>query len=1274
MKKYHITFILSLLTTCYTFSQEWIWSNQLESPGNLYPSPNIVSAIITDDNNNVYHCGGFDGSTMTIQDAILSNSVGSTWDGFVSKFDENGKLLWLRQIHSDGNDDAVAMAIVGNYLFVIGPYSDLVTFAPGKTLTHSGGSFDSYLAKYDLDGNFIKATQIFWSANIARAKDMTYDSRRKELVITGFLKTEINYFDGSVNQNIPSKEGGKDIFIVQADTSGTVKNINTFWTLALNNKSVIKDVNISADSNYYLSGDLVDKLIFAPGDTIYGDLLSDALLIKVDKNLNKTWTRIASSSGYDHANSGASDKDGNIYLTGKVSTDITFYNSSGYSPVVLPATSGIDLFVAKYYPDGRIAWAKRKGGKGNDDGFGIAINENLVQLIGNYADTIIFNDDTLTSSSTVDINTSFAVLDLDGNEIGAQGIGGTGEDIGRSLAINKNGRTIISGYFTSPTLSIKDSTYTNTLPTTARDGFIASFSYPFKGVITKENDITCPNGNNGKLLVTSYFGIGPYTYAWSSPDTNTIESNDSVAFNLAAGTYSVTITDSRGQHTTSPAFVLADPEDFNITLLPSDLSCYESEDGAINTTVTGGTPSYNYAWEGPSGNDPVAKDQVDLLAGKYTITVTDSKGCKAKDSVDVLQPDKIIFGNVVVAPSDPAGTGSIDLDVSGGAGNYTYAWVFNTTDSLIGRTYDTLKNLIDGDYKAYAIDQDLCQQDTTISVPGAEMRVDLVGTNVTCYNDGNGSAYATIISGRKSYPFIFTFRDEFNNPISPVNDSIIESLLPGKYFVTATEQGGDNRIAMDTVIIAQPDTLTLSFDADSVDCNGKETGVITLTVSGGNGSNTYLWSNGSVSKNLTNIPAGKYNVRVTDSKSCTSIDSTIVEEPTALNVNVVLNHIISCKGYNDGRLLANVSGGITPYTYSWDDPVNQVNQVAVNLYSGNYAVTVTDMNGCINSDSYNLTEPLPLSLATVDTNHITCKNANDGSISVEMAGGTAPYSYSWNQTGLGNTNTIQGLFPVLYALTVTDANGCVNDSLSFKVQSPPSQLKLEEIIENHVDNKCFDGTSGRLTVRADGGWEDYQFSSDLQNWKNDSNFVDLASSAYTISVKDKNGCIANLGIEVLQPTELSIIVNASENVIEAEGNGGTLPYLFSLNGGAWQELGTFNSLRTGSYSVELVDANGCSISSENVVLTDINTTKADEYPGIYPNPSKGMFNLFFNSSSGTELNIEILSLLGSSIYNDTEYISAGENQVVPIDISDQEPGVYLLRINGTVSDTKLIIK
>lgn len=1274
MKKCHITFILSLLTTCYSFSQEWIWSNQLESPENVYPSSNIVSDIITDNNNNVYHCGGFDGSTLTIQGLSLPNSVSSKWDGFVCKFDESGNLIWLNQIHSDANDEAVSMAIIGNYLFVVGTYRDLVTFAPGKTLTHSGGSYDTYLAKYDLDGNFIKATQILWSADIARAKDMTYDSYRKELVITGFLKTEINYFDGSINRNIPSKEGGKDIFIVQADTSGTIKKINTFWTLYYNNGSVIKDVNISADSSYFLSGDLVDKLIFAPGDTIYGDLLSDALLIKVDKNLNKTWTRIASSSGYDHANSGVSDKDGNIYLVGKVSTDVTFYNSPGYSSVVLPATSGIDLFIAKYYTDGRIAWAKRKGGKGSDDGFSIAINENLIQFVGNYADTIIFNDDILTSSSTSDINTSFAVLDLDGNEIGAKGIGGTGEDVGHALAINKNGRTLISGYFTSPTLNIGDSAYTNTQPTTARDGFIASFSYPFKGVLTLENAITCPNGNNGKLLVTTYFGVGPYTYAWSSPDTNTIESNDSVAFNLAAGTYSVTITDSRGQHVTPPAFVLTDPENFNITLIPSELSCYESGDGTINTTVTGGTPTYGYAWEGPSGEDPVAKDQVNLLAGKYTLTVTDSKGCKAKDSIDVLQPDKIIFGNVLVVPSDPAGTGSIDLDVSGGAGNYTYAWVFNTTDSLIGRTYDTLKNLIEGDYKAYATDQDLCQQDTTISVPGAEMRVDLVGTDVTCYNDGNGSAYATIIAGRKSYPFLFTFKDEFNNPISPINDSILENLLPGKYFVTAEEQGGDNRVATDSVIITQPDTLTLSFDTDSVKCYGEETGVITLTVSGGNGSNTYLWSNGSVSKNLTNIPSGKYKVRVTDSKSCTSTDSTIIEEPTTLNVGVAINHIISCKGYNNGRLIANVSGGITPYSYSWDDPGNQVNQVAVNLFTGNYTVTVTDMNGCINSDSYNLTEPLPLSLASVDTNHVTCMNANDGSISVSMFGGTSPYSYSWNQTGLGNTNTINGLFPVLYALTVTDANGCVNDSLSFQVQSPSSQLKLEEITAEHVDNKCFDGTSGKLTVQASGGWGDYQFSSDLSNWQNDSSFTNLASYAYTISVKDKNGCIVGTGIDVLQPIELTISINSGQDVIEVEGDGGTIPYLFSLNGGAWQELGTFTNLPAGSYSVELIDANGCSTSSEDVQLTDINNPKIVEYPSIYPNPSHGMFNLVFSSSSDTELNIEILSLLGSSIYSNTEYILPGENQIVNIDISNQEPGVYLLRINGVTSDTKLIIE
>lgn len=1272
MKKYFTFLVFTLISSQVSFPQEWAWSNSLSSSGEVYPSAAIMIGLVTDQDNNVYQTGFYDSQPLTIGNDTTLPNIGN-WDGFICKYNENGKLQWARSMAGINRDQVVAIQIIDNYIFVLGAFkNDDIYFTPTSFLTNYD-HYDIFLAKYDLNGNFIKSTRIFWGTNSDRPRDMLYDNVSKQLVIIGNFKDDINYedeFAATITVNTESIDG-KDLFVAKLDTSGYVTNFKS-WQLS-NSNSVLRGIDWGNDTSYYVSGELTGALYFDTNDSIKGDLVkSDAMIFKLDDNLDKIWAIKGGGSGYDHTSSSVSDIYGNIYICGIVEGSVTFdKNPDGDQSDPTVGYGLQDMFLAKYNSSGSMQWLKTKGSIGDDIAFGLSYNENIVQFCGNFADTVIFNNDTLTTVNGNDLNTSFAIFDLDGNEIGAQSISGDSTELGLEIIFSKDGSTIITGYSLSDPLTIGDSVYANTSST--RNGFIASYKYPFKSFFSKSTPITCPGGSNGELVVSTYYGVGPYSYDWSSPDTNTIENNGSTAFNLSAGSYMVTVTDSKGQIASTNYYVLDDPEDIIITTDSTNLSCFESEDGTISTSVTGGTAPHSYVWSGPSGNNPTAKDQTNLTVGEYQLEVTDNEGCIARDTVIITQPTQITFGNVVVVPDDIT-KGSIDLDVNGGTGIYTYAWVYNLTDSLVGRVNDTLLNLDAGDYKAYAIDNSLCQADTFITVPSALLRVDLVGTDITCYNNEDGAAYAAIISGRKSFPFVYTFEDEYNNPINPVSDSIIQNLTPGKYFVTATEQGGENRIALDSIIINQPDSLTLSFDSDSVLCYGASNGIITLTVSGGNGSNTYLWSNGSNSKNLTNVSTGWYSVTVTDSKYCEATDSSLVEEPDSLIVNIDIDKSITCYGFSSGRLIANVTGGTPSYSFLWDDPGNQTNKTATNLFSGNFIVEVTDINGCSNSASQELTDPLPLTFASVDTNNITCLNANDGSISVTMAGGTSPYTYSWNQAGLGNNNNIEGLFPVFYALIVSDANGCKNDSLSFQVKSPASQLSVAEVIDQHTNNLCFGDNRGQIAVEASGGWGGYEFSRDQIDWQPDSIFTNLLASTYTISVRDSFGCIINLNLEITEPSELSISISSIENIIEAEGNGGTPPYLFSINNGAWQETSIFTELARGSYSVEIIDANGCGPISDNVLLTDVEEINTNKFLDIYPNPSSGIFNLSFNLETDTELVIEIFSVTGSKVFSNIDLLPAGNDNILELDLGSQEPGVYLLQINGVVHDTKLIIE
>jgi hypothetical protein len=826
MKKYFTFLLIILVSPIILYSQEWTWSHSLSSSGEVYPSSAIMLNIVTDQDNNVYHTGFYDSQPLSIgNDTILPNA--GNWDGFICKYNENGDLQWARSIAGSNRDQVVDIEIVDNHIFVIGAFkSNFLYFTPTDSLANFN-HYDIFLAKYDLDGNFIKSTRVFWGSGSDRPRDMLYDNVSKQLVIIGNFKDETNYENESASTITvyPTSAGGKDLFAAKLDTSGYVTDFKT-WELT-NSNSVLRGIDWGHDTSYYVSGELSGALYFDANDSIKEyENKTDAIIFKLDENLNKVWAIKGGGSGYDHTYSSVSDIYGNIYLCGIVDGSVTFdKNIIGDQSEPTIGYGLEDMFLAKYNPLGTLQWLKTKGSIGMDNAFGIAYNENIIQICGNYADTIIFNNDTLTTINSNDFNTSFAIFDLDGNEIGAQSISGDSTELGLDVLFAGDGSTVIAGYSLSNPITIGDSVYSNTSNT--RNGFIGSFKYPFKAFFSESTPITCPGESIGELTVSTYFGVGPYSYDWFSPDTNTIENNGPTAFNLTAGSYMVTVTDSKGQIASTNYFVLDDPDDFLITTDSTNLTCFESGNGTITTSVSGGTMPYNYAWSGPSGDNPTDKDQVNLTAGEYHLVVTDDEGCTARDTVILTQPSQIIFGNVIIVPDDIT-KGSIDLDVSGGTGAYVYAWVYNISDSLIGRVNDTLLNLDAGDYKTYVTDDNLCQVDTIITVPSATLRVDLIGTDVTCYNDEDGSAFATIISGRKTFPFTYSFEDEFKNPITPVSDSIIQNLSPGKYFVTATEQGGENRTASDSVIISQPDSLSLNFDADSVLCFGNSNGITLL--------------------------------------------------------------------------------------------------------------------------------------------------------------------------------------------------------------------------------------------------------------------------------------------------------------------------------------------------------------------------------------------------------------------------------------------------------------
>ena len=218
MKKLILLLFLLTVTISISWGQNWKWSAHLLCNGDVTPLN-----VITDNSNNVYLAGTYNNGTLQIGNDTIHNFGGQ--DGFVCKFNQNGTLLWLKRIGGTLQDETVSMVINGNNLYVAGNFkSPTLYFTPSNTLSNVD-NFDSYLAQYDLNGNFIAATSIFYGINVERVKQMIFDPLQNSLLFIGQFKNQLKYFDGIGEVTVPTRSStDKDLFIAKSDFTGAIKD------------------------------------------------------------------------------------------------------------------------------------------------------------------------------------------------------------------------------------------------------------------------------------------------------------------------------------------------------------------------------------------------------------------------------------------------------------------------------------------------------------------------------------------------------------------------------------------------------------------------------------------------------------------------------------------------------------------------------------------------------------------------------------------------------------------------------------------------------------------------------------------------------------------------------------------------------------------------------------------------------------------------------------------------------------------------------------------
>ena len=290
-----LTFGILLFQVSLINGQDWQWGQQFESTGNVYPVD-----IGTDDQSNVYITGRFDSGDLTIGTDLLT--LQGDWDIFLSSFATDGTYRWSISIAGTGRDDVGALAIdQNNNLYIVGSFrNDAIYFTPTDSLENSD-NYDAFLAAYDSDGNFLYANRIFWGTDTEKLLAITINETQNKLAVAGNFKTELIYNDGASDVTIAAV-GPKDQFVAEFDLSGNFQDISVFTVTK--QQTTLTNISVCADGGYFVGGDLRERINFSGTEFLEGEAVNmDAMVFRLDENLNYLWGRLGRGNDFDHVNS-----------------------------------------------------------------------------------------------------------------------------------------------------------------------------------------------------------------------------------------------------------------------------------------------------------------------------------------------------------------------------------------------------------------------------------------------------------------------------------------------------------------------------------------------------------------------------------------------------------------------------------------------------------------------------------------------------------------------------------------------------------------------------------------------------------------------------------------------------------------------------------------------------------------------------------------------------------------------------------------------------------
>lgn len=501
---------------------------------------------------------------------------------------------------------------------------------------------------------------------------------------------------------------------------------------------------------------------------------------------------------------------------------------------------------------------------------------------------------------------------------------------------------------------------------------------------------------------------------------------------------------------------------------------------AGETTILTATGADTYLW-----NTGATSETIEVgAAGTYTVTGTDANGCTATATVQVTVSESLeaSFDNQDVLCNGDA-TGTANVQAFGGTPPYTYNWSNQATGS-------SNPGLTAGTYFLTITDSNDCTLETSTEITEPEAIVIAVTTDsVRCSGGADGRASLSITGGTPGY-----------NVLWPDQSTALSrtDLSAGSYEVSVSDI---NQCATTvSVLIDEPDPIFIEpLSVQDVSCAGASNGSINILVGGGTAPYDIQWSNGSTGTTVENLAAGSYEVSVTDANDCLTSASFTINQPQTLEISDAQIGSATCEGASDGSINLTISGGTPPYNFDWSD--GSTTEDLVGVPAGTYSVEITDQNQCDVRGNFTIGNATTIFLSLNSTD-ATC-GENNGFVDLSIDGGTAPFSFDWNNDGIGDNDDSEDLEELgagEYFVSLTDVNGCVafSDTATVNAIAPA----IIEIVS--VTPSICDAATGAIDIEVSGGTPPYNYT-----WSNQSNSQDLSQvpeGTYTIIVTDQNDC------------------------------------------------------------------------------------------------------------------------------------------------------------------------